>query len=148
MREEDQERKYYRGREHRYYVPGRHQQLCHTAPLGPPTPRVSWSSCIVSFIQGGYHGPTDGSPLPVALIPRLGCSRSLLPSEREYLRWHFYPQPWLGPWECPHLLLSPGPLPIPSITAVQEQWTVADPEIHPAHKGGLQTCSLSSSCFL
>lgn len=70
---------------------------------------------------------------------RLGCSHSLMPSEREYFRrWHFHAQPWLGPWEYPHLLLPPGLLPFPGITAVQEQWAVADPEVHPADKGGLQ----------
>lgn len=70
---------------------------------------------------------------------RLGCSCSLLPSERENLRRQFHPQPWLGSWECPHLLLSPGLLSITSVSAVLEQRTVADPKSHPVHKGSLQT---------
>ena len=70
---------------------------------------------------------------------RLGCSRALLPSERENLRRQFHPQPRLGPWECPHLLLPPWPLPIPGVQTVLEQRTVADPESRPGDKGSLQT---------
>lgn len=70
---------------------------------------------------------------------RLGCSCTLLPSERGNLRGQFHPQPRLGPWECPRLLLPPGPVPSPHIQAVPEQRTVADPEIQPGSKGGLQT---------
>lgn len=70
---------------------------------------------------------------------RRGCSHSVLPSERANLWWQFHPQQRLGPWKCPHLLLSLGPLSISDISAVLEPWTVADPEIHPADKGGLQT---------
>lgn len=73
-------------------------------------------------------------------VRRLGYDRYLLPSEREYLWGHFHPQQRLGPWEYPHLLLPPGLLPIPGgDKPVQEQRTVAFPEIHPADKGGLQT---------
>lgn len=70
---------------------------------------------------------------------RLGCSSPLLPAEREHLGGQLHPQPWLGPWECPRLLLPPGPVPRAHVQAVPEQRPLADPAIHPADKGGLQT---------
>lgn len=73
-------------------------------------------------------------------VRRFGYSRAFLPQEREYLWWQFHPQQRLEPWEYPHLLLPPGPLPVPGgDKAVQEQRTVANPEIHSVDKGNLQT---------